>query len=232
MKIFASLISTARSGISKLPLLVSVCLLPLCRSQVPSLPFTYTSAPVSNQSTGIPPYQNKVLLIDPSVIGRSYLTVDQATGLPTGSNGAQFVIDIESMAVQSVFSQGANVRRGANGTRSFAHGALANVWVASARYFWPRNPQGVCCPTCQTVTPAVAIPSGQAFTCQGNGDWQSSSFSWSAAQFKWIDPIQGVWGQIHVDQGDWVIASISWQASTWPWKDIAGADPQILNSLP
>jgi len=200
--------------------------------QVPTLPSTYTSAPVTNQSIGIPSYQNNVFLLNPGVIGATNITVDQDTGLPTGSNGAQFVIDIESMAVQSVFSQGATMRRGANGTRSFAHGALAKVWVASARYFWPRNPSGVCCPSCQTVTPAVAIPSGQAFTCQGNGDWQSSTFSWTAAQFAWNASIQGVWGRIFVEQGTWNVGAIGWQNSNWSWQDTAGYAPQILNSVP
>jgi hypothetical protein len=213
-------------------LFTAIAFIGVINAQVPALPFTFTSAPVSAQSTGFPQYQNQILLLNPSIIGATNITVDQATGLPYGSNGAQFVIDIESMAVQSVFAQGANVRRGVNGTRSFAHGALARVWVASARYFWPRNPSGVCCPTCQTVTPAVAIPSGQAFTCQGTGTWATSTFPWNAAQFSWNAPIQGVWEQITEEQGDWNVATLSWDSAAWKWADTAGYEPQILNSLP
>ena len=85
-------------------------------AQVPSLPYTFTAAPVSNQSTGIPSFQTTVQLLNPGIIGASYLTVDQATGLPYGSNGTLLLIDIEGMAVQSV-RPNIQVKRGSEGTQ-------------------------------------------------------------------------------------------------------------------
>ncbi len=197
----------------------------ILRGQVPVMPYTFTAAPVSNQSTGQPPFQSQIFLLNPSIIGSSGLTVAQGTGNPSGSNGAQFVIDIESMAVQSVFPQGANVRRGANGTRTYTHGALAKTWVASARYFWPRNPSGVCQPATQLVTPAIAIPSGGAFVCKGDGTWAGAFFSWNQAQFKWLDATNaGVWIQIPIEQGDWAVAGINWNQN-FAWNQFAGPAP-------
>jgi len=202
-------------------------------AQVPSLPYTFTAAPVSNQSTGIPSFQTTVQLLNPGIIGASYLTVDQATGLPYGSNGTLLLIDIEGMAVQSV-RPNIQVKRGSEGTRSFAHGALARVWAADYRYFWPRNPSGVCKPATLTISPAVAIPSGQEFLCVGDGTWGGAGFSWNQAQFSWLNAtLDGVWIQQSIEQGDWAIAAIAWGNSSFAWKDIAtGPAPQIINQLP
>ena len=202
--------------------------------QVPTMPSTFTVAPVNAQTTGAPPFQSQIFLLNPSILVLSAsITVAQSTGLPSGADSIQFVIDIESMAVQSNFSQGANVRRGANGTRSFAHGALARVWVAPARYFWPRNPFGVCQPAVQLVTPAIAVPSGQAFVCTGDGTWGGAAFSWNQAQFSWSNATNdGVWEQVQQEQGDWAVAGLPWQSATWKWIDTAGAEPQIWNTLP
>lgn len=253
-------------------------------AQVPTMANTYLAAPVTNQSTGMPPYQNNIYLLNPDVMNGvsplawTILTNAQWLALtnqqwlcmvnyPSQSStnplcppltggvlttvNQQLVIDIESMTVQNTVPGGVFARRAINGTRSFAHGALANVWVGPAQYFWPRNPSGVCQPATQLVTPAVAIPSGQAFVCQGNGEWVGALFSWSQAGqsgqlttfpltssrqpniISWGNATtQGVWEQIHVDQGDWIVASLPWQNSNWPWKDIAGTDPQILSVLP
>lgn len=224
--------------------------LDLCPAQVPQFPFTFTAMPVTNQSTGTPKYQNNIFLLSTSAISPTYLTVAHSTGLPTGADSIQFVIDIESMKVASTFNGGANVLRGANGTRSFAHGALSRVWIAPARYFLPRNPIGICQPATQLVTPSIAIPSGQAFVCEGNGQWGGADFSWATASLSgqpttypytsqlqpaitWGNATnQGIWQQQQYDQGDWAQGAIAWGSSTFKWEDIAGLEPQILNTLP
>ncbi|MFP5227571.1 MAG: hypothetical protein ACLGXA_08055 [Acidobacteriota bacterium] len=187
-------------------------------AQVPTLPSTYLAKPLNALATNGTPTQ--VTLIDPSIVGSSYLTIDQATGNPAGSNGAFLYMNTEAMKVFAVNNGIVQVNRGASGTRTATEGALSKVWVASARYFWLRNPSGVCNPGVQTVTPAVVFPSGQAYECQGDGTWGASNFSWSAAQFKWNAANQGVWGQIAIEQGDWNVASINWNQS-FSWSQFA-----------
>lgn len=181
-------------------------------AQVPTLPNTYLAAPVTNQSTGNPSFQTGIFLLDPSLVGSPNITVEQATGLPFGTNGYQFVIDIESMAVQSQSNGVSYVRRGANGTRTFAHGALANVWVASARYFWPRNPSGVCNPFAQLVQPAVAIPSGNAFQCFGDGTWGGADSEVAEP----AEPNTGFPGNVLPGYG--VVAIVDSGGSYFPWS--------------
>src|ERR1700744_2763469 len=83
-----------------------------------AMPYTFTTAPVTNQSTGIPSYQNTVKLLNPAVINPAYLTVEQNTGNPVGSNGTILVIDIEAMRAQGLIpgTSTVNVIRGAEGT--------------------------------------------------------------------------------------------------------------------
>lgn len=218
-------------------------------AQVPQLSHGFTGAPISNQSTGQPRYQTTVKLLPPGLAVDYALPVGTISLPPAGSTSQNQVIlsiDLEAMAVQSVVNGVPQVRRGSNSTRSFAHGALANVWIGDQRLFQMNNPLGDCVPAAVTVSPWVNVISGSAFTCQGDGTWGGATFQWRQATaipagissakpypFSWMNATNlGVWESIFVEQGDFTVANISWDNATWKWSDTAGLEPQILNVLP
>ena len=188
-------------------------------AQVPAMPYSFLARPLNGEPTNGSPLA--VFLLSNSNIIAPYLTVAQSTGPSSGTNGILLLVDQEAMLVQSTFNpNGAMVVRGVNGTRVMAHGAFAKVWIASRGYFWPRNPSGVCNPPALQVTPAMAIPSGQAFVCDGGGTWVQSTYSWTAAQFSWGAAVMGVWTQIPIVQGDWADAAEQWSAASYPWSQL------------
>lgn len=199
----------------KVNLVALAFVLPLC-AQVPQMPYSFTANQINAQQTNIP-------LLSTAAIGVSYLTVDQATGNPFGSNGTLIFMDQEAMRVTSLGNGVVNVQRGVQGTRTAAHKALAKAWIATARYFSIQNPSGRCNPYQIVVRPNVAIMSGSVFDCAAPGSlWADASFAWSTANFPWNrDVLQGQWVRIPVEQGDWNVAAVSWEHATFSWNEIA-----------
>lgn len=188
---------------------------------VQQMPYTFLAQPLNGEPTNGSP--RAVFLFDTSAITAVYPTV--GTLSTSGTNGIDLYMDQEAMLVQSVFNGGAMVVRGVNGTRVTAHGALAKVWVATRGWYWPRNPFGACNPFSLTVSPAISIPSGQAFLCEGQGTWATSPFSWNSAQFSWSKPVQSIWQQTTIENGTWEIATVPWQNESYQWR-------QLWNGIP
>lgn len=194
---------------------------PIAFAQVPQMQFTYLTMPLNGEPTNGSP--RAVFLLSTTPITAPYPTVGTLNS--TGTNGIDLYVDQEAMLVQSTFTDGAMVVRGVNGTRVTAHGALAKVWVATRGWYWPRNPFGGCNPFSLTVSPAISIPSGQAFLCEGQGTWATSTFNWIAAQFSWNKPVQGIWQQTTIEQGTWELATVEWQNQNYQWA-------QAWNGIP
>lgn len=185
-------------------------------AQVPHMPFSYTAMPLNNQQLNVP-------LLSTSAIGVSYLTVNQDTGNPFGSNGTLFFMNHEAMRLTGMPGGMANVERGVQGTRTAFQGALSKVWIATARYYGPQNPGGRCNPFSMVVRPNVVIRSGLVFDCVSSGlTWGEAAFSWSVARFPWNTPAdQGIWVRVLVEQGTWRIAELPWSKATFAWNQIA-----------
>lgn len=186
-------------------------------SQVPHMPFSFTAQPVNLS-------QRNIDLLSTAAIGVSSLTIDQATGNPFGTNGTMAYMDVEDNRVTSTPRPGvALVERGVQGTRTATHGALAKVWLGTARYYGPQNPSGRCNPFSIVVRPNVVVRSGMVFDCVSSGlTWREADFRWSVAKFAWNTPgDQGTWVRIPVEQGDWHVAELPWSKATFQWKQIA-----------